>query len=61
MNKMRPHKVKTIFVVVYNGEDIAICNTEQDADGFIQYYKSYCRPSDKAVFTIRNQALLEMK
>lgn len=57
---MRPHKVKTIFVV-YNGEDIAVCNTEQDADGFIQYYKSYCRPSDKAVFTIRNQALLEMK
>ena len=24
LNKMRPHKVKTIFVVVYNGEDIAV-------------------------------------
>ena len=53
--------LKTEIIDCLNGEDIAVCNTEQDADGFIQYYKSYCRPSDKAVFTIRNQALLEMK
>ena len=60
MNKMIPHKIKTIFVVEYDGKDIAICNTEQDAKDFIQYYKSDCRPSDKSVFSIREQALLEM-
>lgn len=57
---MIPKSYYSVWSVEMDRETIAICESEEDADNFIEWYKKMCHPSPIAKFTKTKRAVLAM-
>lgn len=56
----KPNKAYDVYIVEMDKEIIAYCNSRDDSERFIEYYKENCSPSKDAVFEIKQQVVLIM-
>ena len=56
----KPKKAYDVYIVKMDEEIIAYCNSRDDAERFIKYYKENCSPSKDAVFEYQAQVVLEV-
>lgn len=56
----KPNKAYDVYIVEMDKEIIAYCNSQDDSERFIEYYKKNCSPSKNAVFEIKQQVVLIM-
>lgn len=56
----KPNKAYDVYIVEMDKEIIAYCNSRDDSERFIEYYKENGSPSKNAVFEIKQQVVLIM-